>query len=239
MPVFSLSDNLIFPPPHLATKEGLLAVGGDLSQERLLLAYRMGIFPWYSTGDPILWWSTDPRLVLYPRELHISRSLKKVLRKGVFNITMDTAFEQVIRACANIDRKTGPGTWIMPEMVAAYCNLFTEGYGHSVEAWHAGRLVGGLYGISLGGCFFGESMFSEHANASKACFVHLVTYLKNNAFDLIDCQVKTNHLVSLGAREISRKAFLLKLEKSLKRKTQKGRWNYQAKTHQYLFENNS
>lgn len=225
MPIFVLSNKLIFPPPHLATQEGLLAIGGDLSQKRLLLAYRMGIFPWYSKGDPILWWSTDPRLVLYPEKFHVSRSLRKVIRKGLFRVTMDSAFEKVIHACAETFRPTGPGTWIMPELIDAYCKLSTAGYAHSVEAWQADELVGGLYGVSLGRCFFGESMFSTVSNASKVCLAYLVRHLIANAFDLIDCQVKTNHLVSLGAREISRKAFLVQLQKSLKRPSLIGKWN--------------
>jgi leucyl/phenylalanyl-tRNA--protein transferase len=225
MPVFVLSDKLVFPPPHFATKEGLLAIGGDLSRKRLLLAYRMGIFPWYSKGDPILWWSTDPRLVLYPDEFHTSRSLKKVIRKKNFKITLDKAFSNVIFNCATTHRKTGPGTWIMPEMISAYCDLFDAGYAHSVEAWHDGNLVGGLYGVSIGRCFFGESMFSNISNASKACVAYLTTFCKNYSFDLIDCQVKTDHLISLGAREIPRKDFLIQLQKSLKKRTLVGNWN--------------
>jgi leucyl/phenylalanyl-tRNA--protein transferase len=224
MPVFKLSDKLVFPPPHLATKEGLLAIGGDLNRKRLLLAYRMGIFPWYSKGNPILWWSTDPRLVLYPGEFHISRSLRRVIRKQFFRITMDKVFDKVIFNCANSPRKIGTGTWIRPEMIEAYCDLFNAGYAHSVEAWHEENLVGGLYGVSIGGCFFGESMFSNKSNASKVCLAYLSTYLRIHSFDLIDCQVKTDHLVSLGAREIPRKDFLKQLYNSLKRKTFKGRW---------------
>jgi len=225
MPVFVLSEKLIFPPPHLATKEGLLAVGGDLSRQRLLLAYRMGIFPWYSEGDPILWWSTDPRLVLYPAAIHIAKSLKRVIQKKRFLITMDTDFEKVVIACATARRKSGPGTWIMPEMVAADCDLFAAGYAHSVEAWHQNQLVGGLYGVSIGRCFFGESMFSRMDNASKVCLAYLTAQLRYHAFDLIDCQVKTDHLMSLGACEISRENFLKRLRKSLKKKTIKGKWD--------------
>ena len=202
-----------------------MAIGGDLSRKRLLLAYRMGIFPWYSKGDPILWWSTDPRLVLYPDEFHASRSLKKVIQKKNFKLTMDKAFSNVILNCATIPRKTGPGTWIMPEMINAYCDLFDAGYAHSVEAWHDGNLVGGLYGVSIGRCFFGESMFSNLSNASKVCVTYLVTFCKKYDFDLIDCQVRTEHLISLGAREIPRKDYLVQLQKSLKRKTLLGNWN--------------
>lgn len=226
MPIFVLSDKLAFPPPNLASKEGLLAVGGDLSRERLLLAYRMGIFPWYSEGDPILWWSTDPRLVLFPEEFHLSKSLTKIIRKDVFEVTMDTAFESVIDACANVRRNSGPGTWIMPEMIAAYCDLFSAGYAHSVEAWYDGRLVGGLYGVSIGRCFFGESMFSYVSNSSKVCMAHLTGFLKRNGFNFIDCQVKTEHLLTLGAREISRKSFLTLLQDSVKSENLENNWSY-------------
>jgi leucyl/phenylalanyl-tRNA--protein transferase len=215
MPVFSLSDKLDFPPVHLATKEGLLAVGGDLSPERLILAYQNGIFPWYNPGEPILWWSPDPRLVLFPGELHISRSLRRLLRKGMFQVTFNTRFREVITACASIKRPLGGGTWITAEMEAAYCRLHDLGYAHSVEAWHEGRLVGGLYGIALGRCFFGESMFTDVSNASKVAFVTLVNRLKSLDVELIDCQVHTQHLVSLGAREIPRKEFLKRIAAAL------------------------
>ena len=208
MPVFSLSDKLAFPPVHLATREGLLAVGGDLSPERLILAYKSGIFPWYNPGEPILWWSPDPRLVLFPRELHISRSLRRLLRKERFQVTFNTRFREVIAACAASRRPAGEGTWITREMEAAYCRLHDLGAAHSVEAWQAGRLVGGLYGIALGRCFFGESMFTRVSNASKIAFVTLVKRLETLGFEIIDCQVHTQHLVSLGAREIPRKEFL-------------------------------
>jgi leucyl/phenylalanyl-tRNA--protein transferase len=224
MPVFLLSDKLVFPPPHLATREGLLAVGGDLSLKRLLLAYRMGIFPWYAQEDPILWWSPDPRLILYPDELHVSRSLLKTLRKGKFRITMDAAFAQVMHACARSRNRDDQGTWIVPEMIAAYRRLWTAGYAHSVECWHENQLAGGLYGVSLGRCFFGESMFSEISDASKIALVHLAAFLKAHGFHFIDCQVKTDHLIRLGAREISRKEFLHQLQKALRKKSLRGRW---------------
>jgi leucyl/phenylalanyl-tRNA--protein transferase len=214
MPVFALSDRLSFPPPHLAIKEGLLAVGGDLSVERLLLAYRSGIFPWYSEGEPILWWSPDPRLVLYPDELRISRSLRKVIKKKLFHITFDRAFESVIHGCAVAKRSYGEGTWITDEMKAAYIQLHRQGYAHSVEAWRKNELVGGLYGVAMGRAFFGESMFSRVSNASKVAFVSLVEILREKHFTLIDCQVRTDHLVRFGAREISRKAFLEQLGKA-------------------------
>lgn len=215
MPVFTLSKRLSFPPPHLAIKEGLLAVGGDLSVERLLMAYRNGIFPWYSEGEPILWWSPNPRLVLYPEELRISRSLRKIIRQQQFHITFDDAFDAVIQACAESKRSYGEGTWITREMKAAYCELHRRGYAHSVEAWQNGDLVGGLYGVALGHAFFGESMFSRVSNASKVAFVTLVERLKRLKFKLIDCQVKTDHLIRFGAREIPRKLFLEQLEQAL------------------------
>jgi leucyl/phenylalanyl-tRNA---protein transferase len=215
MPVFTLSDRLSFPPPRLAIHEGLLAVGGDLSVERLLLAYRSGIFPWYSEGEPILWWSPDPRLVLYPSELRISKSLQKVIKRRLFHITVDKAFDEVIQGCAEIKRSYGEGTWITDEMKSAYRELHRCGYAHSVEAWHGNDLVGGLYGIALGHAFFGESMFSRVNNASKVAFVTFVGMLKRLKFDLIDCQVKTDHLIRFGAREIPRKKFLEQLEQSI------------------------
>ena len=217
MPVFALSDRLSFPPPHLAIKEGLLAVGGDLSVERLLLAYRSGIFPWYSEGEPILWWSPDPRLVLYPDELRISRSLRKVIKRKRFHITFDQDFEAVITGCAEAKRRYGEGTWITEEMKSAYIEFHRRGYAHSVEAWQDENLVGGLYGIAMGRAFFGESMFSRVSNASKAAFVSLVETLRKNRCTLVDCQVKTDHLIRFGAREIPRKIFLEQLEKAIDR----------------------
>ena len=208
MPVFTLTKRLTFPPPHLAIKEGLLAVGGDLSVERLLLAYRSGIFPWYADGEPILWWSPDPRLVLYPDELQISRSLQKVIKRKLFHITFDQDFEAVITACAEVKRSYGDGTWITDEMKSAYIALHNAGYAHSVETWQNDNLVGGLYGVAIGRVFFGESMFSRVSNASKVAFVTLVEKLKELNFILIDCQVRTDHLMRFGAREIPRKIFL-------------------------------
>jgi leucyl/phenylalanyl-tRNA--protein transferase len=215
MPVFTLSKKLSFPPPHLAIKEGLLAVGGDLSAERLLLAYRSGIFPWYSQGEPILWWSPDPRLVLYPDELRISTSLRKVIKRKSFHITFNKAFDAVIQACAEAKRAYGEGTWITDEMKGAYCLLHREGYAHSVEAWQGESLVGGLYGIAIGRAFFGESMFSRISNASKVALVTLVENLKRLNFILIDCQVRTDHLIRFGAREIPRALFLKQVEKAV------------------------
>jgi leucyl/phenylalanyl-tRNA--protein transferase len=224
MPVFALTEEHSFPPPRFATREGLLAVGGDLSEARLLLAYRMGIFPWYSDDEPILWWSPDPRLVLYPPEFRPSRSLLKVIRRGDFQVTIDEGFEKVISACGRVRRESGEGTWIVPEMIEAYCRLHRSGYAHSVEAWQAGRLAGGLYGVSLGRCFFGESMFSLAANASKVALAALVKKLAELHFDLIDCQVTTGHMLRLGAREIPRKRYLDELGRSLKGRTLRGKW---------------
>jgi leucyl/phenylalanyl-tRNA---protein transferase len=224
MTIFLLSDKIAFPPPHLAEKEGLLAIGGDLSEKRLLLAYQMGIFPWYSKDEPIMWWTPDPRLVLYPHELKISRSLKKLIHKNIFTIKIDTDFDQVVQACATAQRKKQEGTWIVDDMIAAYCQLHEAGYAHSFEAWQDDKLVGGLYGVSLGRCFFGESMFSDQSNSSKVTFVFMVEYLHKRSFDLIDCQVKTDHLLRSGAREIPRKRFLKELENSLTKPTLRGKW---------------
>ncbi|RPI37213.1 MAG: leucyl/phenylalanyl-tRNA--protein transferase [Nitrospiraceae bacterium] len=215
MPVFRLPEELIFPDPGLAEKNGLLAVGGDLSEDRLLLAYSMGIFPWYSDGSPILWWSPDPRLVLLPGDLIVSRSLRQVIKKGIFTITMNTAFEEVIRNCSEIDRRGQDGTWITEEMVDAYIRLHRAGYAHSVESWHDGELAGGLYGIALGKAFFGESMFAKKSNASKVAFVTLVENLCKLDYHFIDCQVTTEHLKRLGAKEVSRKKFLVMLKRAL------------------------
>jgi leucyl/phenylalanyl-tRNA--protein transferase len=224
MPVFLLSDDIVFPPPHLASKEGLLAVGGDLNQKRLLLAYQMGIFPWFSSNEPVMWWSPDPRLVLFPQAIRISRTLKKTLKKQMFRVTMDAAFVQVINMCAQVKRHNDQGTWIVDEMIEAYCQLHELGFAHSVEAWHQGELAGGLYGVSLGGVFFGESMFTLVSNASNVALVRLAKYLASRAFDMIDCQITTQHLLRFGAREIPRVRFLAMLERSLKKPTLQGRW---------------
>jgi leucyl/phenylalanyl-tRNA---protein transferase len=225
MPIFRLGPNLIFPPLELAEENGLLAVGGDLSTERLLLAYRLGIFPWYSDPDPILWWSPDPRLVLFPHELHVSRSLQKTLRQNRFHITLDSAFDAVIGACADIRNQSRESTWITDAMRFAYSGLHRAGFAHSVEAWSEGQLVGGLYGVSLGRAFFGESMFSIVRDASKVAFVTLVDYLSSRSFKIIDCQVRTEHLMRLGAREISRERFLEILKSTIRKKTLQGKWS--------------
>ncbi len=221
MAIFQLTDRRIFPPPQLAEADGLLAVGGDLSSERLLEAYSKGIFPWYVESSPILWWSPDPRLVLFPKELKISRSLKQVIKKGSFKITTDRAFEEVINNCAHIQRKGSYGTWLTDEMIIAYIKLHDLGYAHSVESWHEGELVGGLYGVALGGVFFGESMFTKMSNASKVAFVKIVENLKSQGFVIIDCQVVTKHLINMGARTIPRSQFIRILKTALKKKTDK------------------
>jgi leucyl/phenylalanyl-tRNA--protein transferase len=225
MPVFRLTERLLFPPPRLSADGGLLAVGGDLTPARLLLAYRQGIFPWFSEGEPILWWSPDPRFILFPDRLRISRSMKRILGKGVFAVTFDTAFADVVTACRE-QRRRGEGTWITPEMTSAYIRLHRMGLAHSVEAWREGRLAGGLYGVSLGKCFFGESMFSRAANASKAALVTLVGKLAVRGFRVIDCQVYTEHLRRLGADGISREDFLALLDRSLAAPTLRGSWRF-------------
>ncbi|MGB5062760.1 MAG: leucyl/phenylalanyl-tRNA--protein transferase [Candidatus Competibacter sp.] len=208
------NDSQPFPHPDRALTEpdGLLAAGGSLTPRRLLRAYRMGIFPWYSADQPILWWSPDPRLVLLPECLKVSRSLRKTLRKGLFAITADTAFEQVVAACAG-PRQGEPGTWITPEMHRAYCRLHRLGHAHSIETWREGELVGGLYGVALGRVFYGESMFSWTSDASKVALVALATQLRRWDFAVIDCQVTTTHLLSMGAADIPRATFLQLLER--------------------------
>ncbi|MBU1194907.1 MAG: leucyl/phenylalanyl-tRNA--protein transferase [Proteobacteria bacterium] len=218
MPLFRLSERLEFPPAWLARSDGLLCIGGDLSCERILLAYKNGIFPWFSDNEPILWWSPEPRLVLFPEDIHASKSLNKNIKQKQFDIRVNTAFEKTIRACAQ-SRKTGlgSGTWLVEEMIDAYIELHRLGYAHSIEAWQKAKLVGGLYGICLGGIFFGESMFSTQKNASKVALVTLANLLNKNSFDLIDCQVTTDHLLSMGATEISRNDYLDIIKKSVKR----------------------
>ncbi len=218
-----------FPPAETASAEGLIAVGGDLGSERLLEAYRLGIFPWYSAGQPVLWWSPDPRMVLFPPQLKISRSLRKTLRRGKFRVTLDTAFRAVVDACSAPRRNLpGTGTWITNEMRDAYCRLHSEGYAHSVETWQGSDLVGGLYGISLGGVFFGESMFSRTTDASKVALAHLVRQLEAWNFSLIDCQVASAHLFSLGAEEIPRSDFLDLLGAALKIPGRPGTWRFET-----------
>jgi leucyl/phenylalanyl-tRNA--protein transferase len=224
MPIYRLTDEIVFPPPDHAEPDGLLAVGGDLSAERLLLAYRLGIFPWYSDGQPVLWWSPDPRIILEPGEFHISRRLGQTLKKGEFKVTFDRAFAEVIRACAASPRKGQHGTWITREMMEAYICLHQMGFAHSAESWLNGELVGGIYGISLGRCFFGESMFFSQTNASKVALATLVQQLITWDFHMIDAQVATEHLISLGAKDIPRRIFLDRLEIALRFPTLKGSW---------------
>jgi leucyl/phenylalanyl-tRNA--protein transferase len=205
--MFLLTKELIFPPVSMADEEGLLAVGGDLSAERLLLAYHNGIFPWYNEGEPICWWSPDPRFVLYPAELKVSKSMRTVLQNGKYRFTVNRAFEQVIQNCKTVTRTGQDGTWISVAMQQAYLTLHQLGHAHSAETWLNGELVGGLYGIRLGKIFFGESMFSIKTNASKFAFINYLHQLQKENVSLIDCQLHTNHLESLGARMVPRQVF--------------------------------
>jgi len=221
--------DLSFPDVNLALREpdGLLAVGGDLSLRRILGAYRRGIFPWYSDRQPILWWSPDPRTVLFPASLKLSRSLRKTLRKAQFEVTMDQAFDRVIAACA-APRRDNPGTWITPAMADAYRQLHAQGSAHSVECWREGQLAGGLYGIAIGRVFFGESMFSLATDASKVAFAWLVRHLARRGFGLIDCQVYSEHLASLGAEEIARADFVSHLDTLCEAGDAPGRWLFDS-----------
>lgn len=225
MAVFFLDETVSFPDPEMAESSGLLAVGGDLSPVRLLSAYTSGIFPWYSEGQPILWFSPDPRLVLYPPDFHPSRSLKKIVRSNKFDVKFDNDFEAVIKGCAGADRKFQKSTWITKDMTDAYIELHKSGYAHSVETYLDNRLVGGLYGVSLGGAFFGESMFYEISNASKVALYYLVKKCLYWDFDFIDSQVPTEHMKRMGATEISRERFISELETTLKKKTIRGQWD--------------
>jgi leucyl/phenylalanyl-tRNA--protein transferase len=221
------SKNRWFPPVEHASPEGLLAIGGDLSSERLLEAYKLGIFPWYSHGQPILWWSPDPRAVLCPSNFKISRSLKKNLRNRSYHITIDTAFEHVINRCAAPRRKEQTsGTWITPDMINAYLELHQLGYAHSVETWTGRTLVGGLYGVSLGAAFFGESMFSTQTDASKVALAHLLRLVQQWNFHFIDCQVPSPHVMRLGAEPVPRVRFLGELDMALKSPDRIGMWQF-------------
>ncbi|MGA8260291.1 MAG: leucyl/phenylalanyl-tRNA--protein transferase [Arenicellales bacterium] len=231
MHLLSNRTTSMFPPVEHASPEGLLAIGGDLSSRRLLDAYRHGIFPWYSAGQPILWWSPDPRAVLYPDEFRISRSLGKTLKRNRFAVTFDHDFESVIRACSEprlIGGAPSSGTWITREMKAAYIELHQAGYAHSVEAWSGSRLVGGLYGVALGRAFFGESMFHRETDASKVAMAGLVKLLKCWKFDFIDCQLPSGHVISLGAVEIPRQRFLAELASSLEYADPAFQWTEQT-----------
>ena len=222
MTVYRLGREILFPYPELADEDGLLVVGGDLSPERVLLAYQNGIFPWYSSDSPILWWSPDPRFVLFPEKLKVSSSMKKFLKKTGYKVTFDTAFKDVISSCASMREESG--TWITAEMQNAYCRLHELNLAHSVEVWENDELVGGLYGVSIGRCFFGESMFSKKSNSSKTGFITLVNFLKEKGFLIIDCQVHTNYLESLGAEHIPRKEFLKIIKNGFEFETMQYKW---------------
>jgi leucyl/phenylalanyl-tRNA---protein transferase len=224
VPIHRLPREPAFPDPERAEPDGLLAVGGDLSPERLLAAYAEGIFPWYGPESPILWWSPDPRLVLEAAGLHVPRSLRRTIRRGLYRVTADRAFARVISRCAAQARPGQRGTWITPEMQAAYQRLHRLGLAHSFEAWEGEELAGGLYGVSLGAAFFGESMFADRPDASKVAFVQAVEWLATRGVNLVDCQVRTDHLVRFGAVEIPRASFLRRLEAALRRPTLRGPW---------------
>jgi len=223
-----LGRALAFPPLESALTEpnGLLAAGGDLSPDRLLLAYHQGIFPWFAPGEPILWWSPDPRMVLVPSELHIPRSLAKTLRHKPYEIRFDTAFRTVISHCAGSARPGQDGTWIVPEVIDAYCRLHALGWAHSAECWMDGELVGGLYGVAIGKMFYGESMYTQRPDASKLAFVHLVQWLQQQGYGLIDCQMRTDHLARFGGREISRVDFLAELRRLTALPAKAGPWHH-------------
>ena len=210
--MFLLSNELYFPPVTEADEEGILAIGGDLSTQRLLLAYRNGIFPWYTDDEPIIWWCPNPRFVLFPDEIKISKSMRAVIKKQTYSFTINNCFNNVIKNCKTINREGQSGTWISEEFIDAYTNLHNLGYALSAETWKNNKLVGGLYGVKMGNIFFGESMFSLSPNASKFAFIQLVQHLKNEGVKLIDCQVYTNHLESLGAKMIDRNDFMRLLE---------------------------
>ena len=215
LPVFLPKEGAHFPDPDQANPEGLVAIGGSLSHERLLRAYSMGIFPWYGADTPILWWSPDPRCVLLPQDLHISRSLRRTLKTARFTITLNQAFAEVIRRCAESSRPGQSGTWLVPEMIAAYIGLHQRGFALSAETWLNGELVGGLYGVHLGGVFYGESMFHSEPNASKAAFVHICHWLAQNGCTLIDCQQASRYMLHFGARNMPRHEFLRRLSNAI------------------------
>jgi leucyl/phenylalanyl-tRNA--protein transferase len=225
MPSPFFTDHYPFPDPRKADAEGLVAYGGDLNPQRVLAAYAQGIFPWpYDAKTPLLWFSPDPRMVLRPSELHVSKSLQKTIDKHVFDVKYDTAFAEVIRHCATVRRPGQRGTWITDEMIRAYTKLHEMGYAHSAEAWSEGKLAGGIYGVSLGAAFFGESMFARQPNASKVAFVHLVRKIQAWDFHFLDCQIYTEHLARFGATPWPRTRFLKALEKALEQPTRKGLW---------------
>ena len=229
-PFAVLGRDLRFPPVEQAHESGLLAVGGDLSTERLLVAYQSGIFPWPEPNTPLLWWAPPERAVIEPQNLHVGRSLRKLVRRGEFSVRADHNFAAVIRACAGIPRRGQRGTWIVPAMIDAYVQLHEAGYAHSIETYRDGLLCGGLYGVSLGGCFFGESMFSRADNASKVAFVVLADQLAAWGFDLIDGQVQNDHLERFGVYTIPRAEFMIRLRKSLLQPTRRGPWHLDVPT---------
>jgi len=225
MPVYALdSEHLFFPNPEDASEDGLLAVGGQLREDWILRAYELGIFPWFNPNDPILWWSVDPRSILFFENLRIQKSMRPYLNSDKYLFTIDAAFEEVMNACANAPGRGESHTWISPEMIRVYSSLHRKGVAHSAEIWHEGILVGGLYGVSLGRAFFGESMFSREKNMSKLAFIRLCEYLEQKDFNFIDCQVPTEHLDSLGAKNISRTEYLSHLDEALNTSTLKGMW---------------
>jgi leucyl/phenylalanyl-tRNA--protein transferase len=233
-PYLGENQRVVFPPPEEADAEGLVAVGGNLSPGVLLSAYTQGVFPWYSAGEPVLWWSPDPRFVLYPDQLHLPKSLRRTLNRDVFTFTLDRAFTKVITACSVAPRRGQVGTWITDAMIDGYVTLHELGYAHSLEVWQGETLAGGLYGVSLGGMFFGESMFARVSDASKAGFVTLVRVLEERGFDCVDCQMYTAHLDRFGARELPRGEFLALLSRSLERPTLRGDWQEEIGTHPLL-----
>jgi leucyl/phenylalanyl-tRNA---protein transferase len=224
MPVWFLSEQIVFPHPLSTFDDGILAVGGDLSVDRLILAYAHGIFPWYAEGDPIIWWFPDPRCVMKPDEIVISKSMRLLLNKEIFNVTFDTCFSDVINRCRTIPRRDEPGTWIQPEMVEAYIALHDAGYAHSIEIWKDDELVGGLYGVAYGKVFFGESMFSALPNASKIALIKLGEHLVSKRFWLIDCQQDTPHIRRMGASLISAIDFHQILRKNRLIGPKAGKW---------------
>jgi len=228
MPVFQLPREILFPDPAFAEPDGLLAVGGDLSSERLIEAYSLGIFPWYSEGEPLLWWSPAPRLVLRPDEFHLPRRLARTIRKKKFTVTADTAFSKIIRECGQSRIRSGEGTWITGEMEAAYNRLHREGLAHSIECWSGDSLAGGLYGLCLDRVFFGESMFCRESDASKVALAQLVTVCKQKEIALIDCQMTTAHLLRFGAREISRNRFRAELTRLIRDRSGQKKWRLEG-----------
>ena len=224
MPVYLLPEEPVFPPVEEAEPDGLIAVGGDLSMDRLIQAYTHGIFPWFKDEDDVFWYSPNPRMIMFPDQFKVPDSLERIIRGNRFNVKFDTVFDQVIHQCAAAPRPGQDGTWISPDFIDAYIALYAHGFAHSVEVFFQGKLVGGLYGISLGAAFFGESMFFTMSNASKVAFHALVGRCVQYGFKFIDCQVETSHLLGLGATLVDRKDYLFLIEESLKAETIRGRW---------------